>query len=43
MRLNSDPNWYLETSAMNHMTNMIGEISTYVNNSGPAHIVIGNG
>lgn len=42
MTLNPDPNWYADTGATNHMANMTGKISTYFNNNGPNHIVVGN-
>nr|KAJ0188167.1 hypothetical protein LSAT_V11C900456030 [Lactuca sativa] len=43
MTLNPDQNWYLDTGATNHMTHSIGTLSSYINNSIPNHIVIGNG
>lgn len=43
MTLNPDQNWYLDTGATNHMTHSTGTLSSYINNSIPNHIVVGNG
>lgn len=40
--LNPDQNWYLDTSVTNHMTNITGNLSTYVNNSMLNNIIVSN-